>query len=264
MMIPDNGPKYRRIGRLKVRATLILLTSFFQLPLVLRSTDAFAAYGKPLRAKHGMVVSAQVLASQAGVEILRKGGNAVDAAVATGFALAVVYPAAGNLGGGGFMVIRRPDGQSTTIDFREKAPLAATRDMYLDSTGRVQEELSRVGYLASGVPGTVAGLCYALEKYGTMSLKEVLKPAIRLAEQGFEVDYWFARELAAHAKGFRRFPATAAVFLKNGAEPYAEGDRFVQPDLARTLKLIAKKGPSVFYRGVIARRLAEDFQRTVG
>jgi len=224
----------------------------------------WAAYGKPYRARHGLVVSAQRLASEAGLEILRQGGNAVDAAVATGFALAVVYPAAGNLGGGGFMLIRWPNGRATTIDFREKAPLAAHRDMFVDSLGHVAQNLSRIGYLASGVPGTVAGLCYALERYGSMSLRQVLKPAIRLASRGFVVDYWFALELEANKEGFRRFPATAAIFLKNGVDPYAEGERLVQQDLARTLSLIAKEGPDAFYRRELARRLAADFRQNGG
>ncbi|MDZ7373069.1 MAG: gamma-glutamyltransferase [candidate division KSB1 bacterium] len=232
--------------------------------LLLGSWMAAVSLGRPYRARGAMVVSAHRLASEAGVEILRRGGNAVDAAVATAFALAVVYPAAGNLGGGGFMVIRWPDGRATTIDFREKAPAAAHRDMFVDSTGQVRTEASRTGYLASGVPGTVAGLCYALHRYGTLPLREVLKPAIRLAERGFVVDYWLAQDLAQHADGFRRFPGAAAVFLKNRSDPYTEGDWLVQRDLARTLRLIAREGPNAFYRGEIGRRLIEDFRRNGG
>lgn len=224
---------------------------------------ALSASRRPVRARHGMVVSAQELASQVGVEILKRGGNAVDAAVATGFALAVVYPQAGNLGGGGFMVIRFPDGRATTIDFREKAPGKAHRDMYLDEKGEVIPGLSTFGYLSSGVPGSVAGLCYALNKYGTMSLKEVLQPAIGLAEKGFPVSYGFSQALRRASEELSHFPATAKIFLKNG-EPYQEGDLFVQKDLAKTLKLIAEKGPDAFYKGKIADLIAEDMKKHGG
>jgi len=226
-------------------------------------TVLFGASRPPVRAKHAMVVSAHELASQVGVEILQRGGNAVDAAVATGFALAVVYPAAGNLGGGGFMVIRWPDGRATTLDFREKAPRRSHRDMYLDPKGQVIQGASTLGYLASGVPGSVAGLTLALEKYGTMKLKDVLKPAIRFAEKGFPVSYQFAEDLRRHADNFRNFPASARVFLKED-QPYQEGDRFVQKDLAATLKLIAKQGRDAFYRGKIADLMAVDMAKHGG
>ena len=160
---------------------------------ILSIANAISKY--PVRGKNGMVVTSEQLASNVGIEILKKGGNAVDAAVAVGFALAVTYPTAGNLGGGGFMVIHFPDGQSTSIDFREKAPLQAFRDMYLDKNGNVIEGKSTLGYLACGVPGSAAGLTMALEKYGTMMLADVMKPALRLAKIGFPVSYVFHRHL---------------------------------------------------------------------
>lgn len=224
---------------------------------------ALSASRRPVRARHGMVVSAQELASRVGVEILKKGGNAVDAAVAIGFALAVVYPQAGNLGGGGFMVIRFPNGKATTIDFREKAPGKARKDMYLDEKGEVIPGLSTFGYLSSGVPGSVAGLCYALNKYGTMSLKEVLQSAIRLAEEGFLLSHGFSQALKRTSKELSHFPATAKIFLKHG-KPYREGDLFVQKDLAKTLKLIAEEGPDAFYKGKIADLIAEDMKKHGG
>jgi len=224
---------------------------------------SWGAARHPVRARHAMVVSAHELATQVGVDILKKGGNAVDAAVATGFALAVVYPQAGNLGGGGFMVIRFPDGSATTIDYREKAPLKAHRDMYLDDRGEVIPNASTLGYRACGVPGSVAGLHLAWSRYGTLPWKELLEPAIRLAQEGFSVSYGFSRALEAVAEDFRKFPAAAQIFLKNG-KPYEEGEIFVQKDLARTLKLIAEEGPGAFYRGEIADLIVQTMEKHGG
>lgn len=221
------------------------------------------ASGSPVRATQGMVVSASEIASQIGVEILKRGGNAVDAAVATGFALAVVYPQAGNVGGGGFMVIRFPDGKVTSIDFREKAPMKAHRDMYLDENKEVIPGLSTLGYLASGVPGSVAGLCYALDRYGTMSLKQVTPPAIDLARQGVTVSYELSEELSQASEELSSFPASAKIFLKDG-KPYQMGDLLVQKDLAETLELISEKGPDAFYKGKIADLIAEDMKKNGG
>jgi gamma-glutamyltranspeptidase/glutathione hydrolase len=221
------------------------------------------AFGGPVRARNGMVVSASELASEVGVEVLKKGGNAVDAAVATGFALAVVYPQAGNLGGGGFMVIRFPDGKATSIDFREKAPGKAHRDMYLDESKEVVPGLSTLGYLASGVPGSVAGLCYALDKYGTMNLKEILAPAVRLAQEGLTVSYELSKDLREASDELALFPATAEIFLTQG-KPLKEGELLVQKDLARTLELISEKGPDAFYKGKIADLIAEDMKKNGG
>jgi gamma-glutamyltranspeptidase/glutathione hydrolase len=222
-----------------------------------------AASGSPVRSRNGMVVSANELASQVGIEILKKGGNAVDAAVATGFALAVVYPQAGNLGGGGFMMIRFPDSKATSIDFREKAPAKAHRDMYLDQDKKVIPGLSTLGYLASGVPGSVAGLCYTLDKYGTMSLKQVIAPAINLAEQGFNVNYELSQALTNASEEISQFPASAEILLNNG-KPFQEGDILIQKDLAKTLIMISEKGPDAFYKGRIADLIAEDMKKKGG
>jgi gamma-glutamyltranspeptidase/glutathione hydrolase len=206
-----------------------------------------------------MVVSNSDLASQAGVEIMRAGGNAVDAAVATGFALAVSFPQAGNIGGGGFMVIRMADGRSAAIDYREIAPLAATRDMYLNKTDK---QTSRVGALAVGVPGSVAGMAMALKQFGTMSLSEVMQPAIRLASDGFTVDSALSRSIASGAHLIKPFEG-APLFLPGG-EPIAPGARLVQPALAATLRAIAKEGPAGFYTGAVADSFAAEQRRDNG
>ena len=231
--------------------------------LIFVTSLCYSASRQPVRGRQGMVVTSHGLASRVGIDILKKGGNAVDAAVAVGFALAVVYPTAGNIGGGGFMVIGFPDGRNTTIDFREKAPLAASRDMYLDENGRVIDRLSLDGYLASGVPGSVAGLCLALEKYGSMQRKTVMEPAIRLAERGFPVSYRFHNDLVRLKENAADFPETQRTFLKNG-EPYEEGEIFRQPDLSRTLKEISKHGSGAFYKGRIAYLIAKDMANNGG
>ncbi len=214
-----------------------------------------AASMAPVGGEHGMVVTAHQLATKVGVDVLKRGGNAVDAAVAVGYAMAVVYPAAGNLGGGGFMTIRLADGRKTFLDFREKAPLAATAEMYLDSAGNVIEGASTKGHLAVGVPGSVAGLEYARENYGTLSRGALIAPAIRFAERGFVLDEGDIALFATATNDFRDDPATAAIFLNKG-QPYKAGDRLVQRDLARTLRLIARKGNAAFYRGSIADAIA--------
>jgi gamma-glutamyltranspeptidase/glutathione hydrolase len=208
-----------------------------------------------------MVSSNSELASRAGVEILERGGNAVDAAVATGFALAVTHPSAGNLGGGGFMVIRMADGRTAALDYREIAPLAATRDMYLDEQGNLTDK-SVIGPLASGVPGSVAGMTEALAKYGNLSLREVIAPAIRLARDGFIVDSALYGSLRSSSEKITRFEG-ASVFFPNG-EPVQPGTRLVQPALARTLQLIADQGPDAFYRGEIADSIAAEMKRDGG
>ena len=202
-----------------------------------------------------MVVSNSELASAAGAEIMKRGGNAVDAAVATGFALAVTYPFAGNIGGGGFMVIHMADGRAAAFDYREVAPLAASRDMYLDASGKLTNK-SLVGGLAVGVPGSVAGMAAALAKYGTMSLHDVMQPAIRLASEGFAVDSALYRSINSSRRLIGEF-AGAKIFLANGAAP-APGSIFKQPDLARTLTLIADQGPAAFYTGPIADKLVAE------
>ena len=213
---------------------------------------------------HGMVVTSYDLATEVGVKILKSGGNAVDAAVATGFALAVVFPTAGNLGGGGFMVIRLPDGSTGSIDFREKAPFRAYRDMYLDENGHIIEEKSLKGYLASGVPGTVAGLNMALEKYGTMALDEVMAPAIEYAKNGFRVSAEMSRDLKRLREEFAEYPASARSFLKPDGSCYEKGEIIRQPDLARTLEMISEEGPDAFYHGEIAEMIEADMARNGG
>src|SRR5689334_17618433 len=195
----------------------------------------------PVRAAHGMVATDEELGSRAGLEILQKGGNAVDAAVATAFALAVVEPAAGNIGGGGFMLVRMADGRSSFLDYREVAPGKATRDMYIKPDGKLDEEASVVGYKAVAVPGTVAGLDLALKKFGTMKLAAAMEPAIRLAENGFPISEKLARELEQEKEGLEKFPASRRIFLNDG-KMWKPGDTLRQPELAATLKRIAKNG----------------------
>jgi gamma-glutamyltranspeptidase/glutathione hydrolase len=227
-------------------------------PLLATST-AQAASERPVAAQRGMVVSQQHLATEVGVGILKRGGNAIDAAVAVGYALAVVYPAAGNLGGGGFMTIRFADGKTTFLDFRERAPLAAKRDMYLDKDGNVVKGLSTLGWLAVGVPGTVSGLEYARKKYGTMTRGALIGPAIRLAEDGFALDQGDVDMLATATDDFRKFPSTAKIFLNDG-QPFSAGQRLVQRELAETLRGIAKFGADGFYRGKTAAAIVKASQ----
>ena len=215
------------------------------------SLAADAASVVPVGAEHGMVVSAQHLATKVGVDVLRKGGNAVDAAVAVGYALAVVYPAAGNLGGGGFMTIHFADGRNRFLDFREMAPLAARPDMYLDAAGDVLKDASTRGQLAVGVPGTVAGLELARASYGTMKRADLLKPAIRLAENGFVLGQGDVDLLDKAAPDLANDPASARIFLVDGEVP-AVGHRLRQKDLAQTLRAIARGGVDGFYKGSVA------------
>jgi len=215
---------------------------------------------RPVHAPQAMVVSAHQLASRAGIEMLQRGGNAVDAAVATGFALAVVFPQAGNLGGGGFMLIRSSDGAVQFIDFREKAPAAATANMYLDEHGNVMEKASLVGYKAIGVPGSVAGLAYAQKNYGKLPLAQVMAPAIKLAREGFTLTWDDAQDLG--DEGLAKFPESKRVFQRNG-DYYKQGEIFRQPELARTLERIAR-GPDDFYHGAIARELTASIQKGGG
>ncbi len=228
-------------------------------------THALRDYPDPVRAKNGMVVSAHAEASQAGVDIMKQGGNAVDAAVATGFALAVTYPVAGNIGGGGFMVIRNADGTATSFDYREKAPAAASRDMYLDEEGNVIPMLSRRGYLASGVPGAVAGMLAAHEKYGKLSLADVLAPSIRLAEDGFVLTRRHAARFNAYYDRFAEFESTARYFTKGSEEAkYEEGEVFRQQDLGQALRRIAQNGKDGFYKGETADLIVAEMERGDG
>ena len=217
-------------------------------------TNAGAASPTPVGAEHGMVVSAHRLASKAGIDVLKSGGNAIDAAVAVAYALAVTFPEAGNLGGGGFMTIRFHDGRTAFIDFRETAPQAATATMYQDANGNPVPQRSRRGYLAVGVPGTVAGLELARVRYGTRPRAALMASAIRLARDGFVLDQGDADMLADAADEFRKDPASAAIFL-NRRQPWKPGQRLVQTDLARSLSLIARNGPTAFYSGPIAAKI---------
>ncbi|MER8656456.1 gamma-glutamyltransferase [Mesorhizobium sp. M0847] len=233
------------------RRTLIGVT--LSLAIALAPSGALhAASPQPAKGEHGMVVTAQHLASEAGVEVLKKGGNAVDAAVAVGYALAVVYPNAGNIGGGGFMTIRFKDGKSTFLDFRERAPLAATKTMYLDKDGNPVKGASLDGYLAVGVPGSVAGFEMAREKYGTLPRQDLMAPAIAYAKDGFILDQGDAASFASNAARLAKDPAAAAIFLKPDGKPYGAGERLLQPDLAASLAAISEKGADAFYKGAIA------------
>jgi gamma-glutamyltranspeptidase / glutathione hydrolase len=216
-----------------------------------------------VRAPHGMVVTDEDLGSQAGVQILKHGGNAIDSAVAVAFALAVVEPAAGNIGGGGFMLVRLANGKAAFLDYREVAPGKATRDMYVGADGKVDPQASLIGYRSVAVPGTVAGLALALKKYGTMKLADVMAPAIRLAEQGFVVDERLATELQQERTQLEPFPVSRRIFLNDGKLLRAR-DTLRQPELAATQQRIAKHGAAGFYRGKTARMLVDDMARSGG
>ncbi|TPI28767.1 gamma-glutamyltransferase [Mesorhizobium sp. B3-1-6] len=233
------------------RRTLIGVTLSLAIALA-PPTIVLAASPQPAKGEHGMVVTAQHLATEIGVDVLKKGGNAVDAAVAVGYALAVVYPNAGNIGGGGFMTVRMKDGRTTFLDFRERAPLAATKTMYLDKDGNPVKGASLDGYLAVGVPGSVAGFEMAREKYGTLTRQDLMAPAIAYAKDGFVLNQGDAASFAGGADRLAKDPAAAAIFLKPDGKPYGIGERLVQPDLAASLSAISEKGPDAFYKGAIA------------
>ncbi|TCP89431.1 gamma-glutamyltransferase 1 [Rhizobium sp. PP-CC-2G-626] len=231
-----------------IRTPLVHLTILIGLAV----SPAQAASPQPVAGENGMVVTAQHLASDVGVEILKQGGNAVDAAVAVGYALAVVYPTAGNIGGGGFMTVRLADGRTSFLDFRERAPLAATKTMYLNDKGEIAKGRSTDGYLAVGVPGSVAGFEAARTRFGTLSREVLLAPAVKLAEQGFTLDGGDVASLGNSLKKLGRDPAAAAIFLTPDGKAPKIGATLVQPDLARSLAAISKTGPDAFYKGAIA------------
>ncbi len=228
-----------------------------------RHRDAQGWPREAIRASHGMVATDEELGSEAGVAILKRGGNAVDAAVAVAFALAVVEPAAGNIGGGGFMLIRLADGKTTFLDYREVAPAKATRDMYITKDGKLDKEASVIGYRSIAVPGTVAGLTLALKSYGSMNLAEVMAPAIGLAENGFPISKRLAHEFEQERGGLERFTVSRHIFLNDG-KMFQPGDTLRQPELAATLKRIAKNGATAFYSGEIAHVLVDDVSRLGG
>ncbi|QIG07156.1 gamma-glutamyltransferase [Proteus sp. ZN5] len=229
---------------------LLLLTTLF-------SHSLYAAYEPAVEAQHGMVVSSQHLASQVGNDILQKGGNAIDAAVAVGYAQAVVNACCGNIGGGGFMTIHLADGTNTFINFRETAPSSASKNMYLDKDGNLIKDASLYGYLASGVPGTVKGLNSALEKYGTLSRQDVMAPAIKLAREGYILTRADTDVLETTTERFKQDPESAKIFLKPDGTPWQPGDRLIQTDLANTLELIANQGSDAFYQGEIPKKVEE-------
>src|SRR5712691_7421476 len=256
------------------RAFALLLLTFalpapasrpFLIPAV--PTITHAASREPVRARHGIVASTNEIASKVGVDIMKRGGNAVDAAIAVAFALAVTHPAAGNLGGGGFMMIRLKDGRTTAIDYREMAPAAATRNIYLDKNGNVIEGEggSIEGYRAAGVPGTVRGMELALKKYGSHRLtwSQLIEPARRLAANGFTVTNTLARGLRGNREYLSKYAETKRIYLNNG-KFYNEGDLFVQPDLAATFARLQQRGPNEFYQGQTARMIVDDLKRHGG
>ena len=226
-------------------------------------SQSYSASRDPIRAKKGMVVAADPIAANVGLKILKEGGNAVDAAVAVGFALAVTYPGAGNIGGGGFMVMRFADGTVKSLDYRETAPAAAKRDMYLDRNGNFLEQKSTRGHLACGVPGSVAGMMYAQRRYGKLTRAQVLKPAIDLAEKGFHLHYRLAEDLQRMIPEFTAYRSSKKAFSKNG-KAYAEGELFRQKDLAATLKRIRDKGRDGFYTGETAKLIVAEMKRGEG
>ncbi|MCR6594902.1 gamma-glutamyltransferase [Campylobacter insulaenigrae] len=229
-------------------------------------TLSFGAANAPIQDKTGtgLVLSSHELANKIGKEVLDKGGNAIDAAVAVGYALAVVHPSAGNIGGGGFAVIHLANGESTTLDFREMAPLKATRDMYLDKKGEVIPDASTIGYLAAGVPGTVKGMSAMLDRYGTMKLSDLMNPAIKLAEKGYLINDRQEQTMLEVQDMFKKFDSSRKYFLKKDGSTYKSGDLFVQKDLAKTLKLISKEGPDAFYKGKIANLIESDMAKNNG
>lgn len=211
----------------------------------------------PNAGREGMVVAEEKMAAKIGADMLAQGGNAIDAAVATGFALAVTHPRAGNIGGGGFMLAHlRETGETIAIDYRETAPAAATRDMYLDGNGDVDEHAIQRSHKAAGVPGTVAGLLYAHEQYGLLSRQTVMAPAIKLAERGWRLTYYQAAMIESHRALLSVDPAARAIFFKANGAGYLPGDMFKRPDLARTLRAVSRKGRDGFYKGAVARKIA--------
>ncbi|MEQ9617679.1 MAG: gamma-glutamyltransferase [Deltaproteobacteria bacterium] len=264
-------PYHERIlsGRFKLILTLSVFLIFLSHP-VLAAEDQSPAFNPearfhPVAAKNGMVVSEEGYATEAGLAVLREGGNAVDAAVTVGFTLAVTFPRAGNLGGGGFMLIYLADRKEVVaVDYRERAPAAARAEMYLDEKGNIDEEKSRHSILAAGVPGTVAGLTLALQKYGTISLERAVRPAVELAEKGFPVNEELRRSLVQARERMKSSEESMAVFFKDGGEPYNIGETLIQKNLARSLKEISENGADAFYKGEIAKRIASFMKESGG
>ncbi len=254
----NNSGRNRFHGGTPIRALCLILSIFL-------FVAAYSEGGRtPIRAKNGIVSSASRLASETGVQILKQGGNAVDAAVATAFALAVTWPSAGNIGGGGFLVYHGEDGHATTFDFREKSAIAATEDMYLGPDGRVQNNSNHIGMLAIGVPGTVAGLYKAHQELGSLPWAELVAPAAKMARDGIPITYSLQTGFERSANRFRQYPSSAKKFFKSDGSLYQLGETWVQPDLAHTLDLIQRNGRDGFYRGENAKRLADFMENNGG
>ncbi|MFK5970759.1 MAG: gamma-glutamyltransferase [Candidatus Marithrix sp.] len=246
---------------LSVFSILILYSNMAQALNIIMPEDIFT----PIQAKNGMVVTSEQIATEIGIQVLKNGGNAIDAAVTIGFVMSVTFPQAGNIGGGGFMLVySAKNNKVIAIDYREKAPAQATKDMFLDTTGEIDYQISQFSYLSAGVPGTVAGMAMALEKYGTLSLAEALSPAIKLAKEGFIVNQSFSNSIKHRVQNFQKHSATLAIFLKPDGSFYEIGDIFIQQDLANTLKTIANQGVKGFYTGKIADLIANDMQQHGG
>ncbi|MCA9734382.1 gamma-glutamyltransferase [candidate division KSB1 bacterium] len=232
--------------------------------LVQNQTTLFAQGRRPVRAMHGMVVSTSKYASEIGMQVLKDGGNAIDAAVATAFALAVTWPSAGNLGGGGFLVYHSAEGAVTTFDFREKAPLTASERMFLNSVGKIKNESNHEGILAVGVPGTVAGLYATHKKYGHKNWKKLVEPAYKLAKEGIPLTWGLHDGFRYHKAEWLRYPSSAKIFLKADSSLFEPGEKWVQRDLAATLKRIMKKGRNGFYKGKTAQLIIDFMQKNGG
>ncbi|MCF8239841.1 MAG: gamma-glutamyltransferase [Melioribacteraceae bacterium] len=241
------------------RARLMLLSVF-----ILIQFPVFGGGRLPVRAKYGMVVSSSKYASEIGMQVLKNGGNAIDAAVATAFALAVTLPSAGNIGGGGFLVYYGADGKITTIDFREKAPLAATANMYLDASGNIHENSNHEGILSTGVPGTVAGLVLAHKKFGKLGWRQLVKPALMLAKIGIPLTWGLYDDFKLLKENWLKYPSSAKVFLKADGSLYEPGDLWIQRDLAATLERIMNEGRDGFYKGETAKYIVEFMQKNNG
>ncbi len=249
----------------KILSVIILITFLAQNTLAITKNSVIGQRSMPKEAKNGMVVTSHFLATESALNVLKQGGNAIDAAVVAAFSLAVTQPRSGNIGGGGFMLVSLADKNKViSIDYREKAPHAATRDMYLDENGNVDKNLSRYSHKASGVPGTVYGLALALEKYGTIQLSAALKPAIKLAENGFIITPRFVKGIKAQEKLLKSHASTRKIFFKKDGSNYKVGDIFIQKDLAATLKRIAKYGVKEFYQGKTADLIVAQMKQGGG
>lgn len=251
----------RLLHNIKIRKLFVATLSTI---LLLGSVPLDAASSHPVRGKGGIVASSSAIASEVGVEILKKGGNAVDAAIATAFAMSVTWPTGGNIGGGGFLIYHRADGEATAFDFREKAPLASTRTMYLDADGEVRENLNHDGLLAVGVPGTVAGMELVHQRFGTLPWEELLQPAIDLARDGMPISWHLHESFKRLKPWWDKYPSSARIFLKRDGSFYEPGDTWKQPDLADTLVRIQKDGKDGFYKGETARLIADFMEKNGG